>query len=70
MDLKNIADEIAKYRNSNGFRWKSKLKESLLNGSQRIPELVRFRNQFGFDVLNKIKTVSTSQEIVAILQTK
>lgn len=68
IDIEAIAIALSFFRNKNGYQWKAKLKESLLNGKQRVPELCRFRNTFGFDVLNKIKTVSTSEEIAEVLK--
>lgn len=67
MDLFKIAQAIADFRNANGCQWKKKLKESILNGKQRESSLVQFKIKFTFDTLNKIKTVSTVEEIESTL---
>lgn len=68
IDEVKIAKAISDFRNSNGTKWKSKLKESWLNGSLRVPELINLRNYFNFDTLDKIKSHTIVEEIVEILK--
>jgi hypothetical protein len=62
-----IAEALYSFRKENGRTWKSKLKDSLENGTNRNSYLQRFRNQYDFSTLNKIKTDTTVKEIIELL---
>ncbi len=62
-----IAEALYAFRKKNGRTWKSKLRDSFENGTNRNSYLQRFRNQFEFSVLNKIKKNSTVKQIIELL---
>ena len=65
-----IAEALYSFRKDNGHFWKKKLIDSFENGTDNIPSLRRFRNQYDFSVLKKIKNTYTVRDIIFLLLNK
>ena len=63
----SIAEALFTFRKENGRTWKSKLLNSLGDGSNTNPSLQRFRNSYEHSLINKIKKDSTVREIIEFL---
>jgi len=63
-----IAEDLYSFRTQNGRTWKSKLINSFEDGTNKNPNLQRFRNSFEFHtILKKINTTNTVREIILLL---
>lgn len=68
IDIKTIAQDLFKYKNDNGKKWKSKLIDEHWEKDGNIPSLRRLRNYFNINAIaSKISKCVSTDELEALL---